>query len=121
MGSGIYRPEPPRLQKLRAAIDDARTGPQIEKILAALRAKGYDVGTHETLASAPRGYRPDHPRIALLQMKDVYAGRKFPPAPWLATPAALGRIERVMEETEPLVAWIRKNVPRDDGSEPSRT
>src|SRR5436190_9498385 len=33
VGSGIYRPEPARLQKLRAAIDDGRTGPQLQKIL----------------------------------------------------------------------------------------
>jgi len=116
VGSGIYRPEPPRLQKLRAAIADARTGPQLAKILDRLRAKEYDIGTHETLATAPRGYRPDHPRIALLQMKDVYAGRAFPPAAWLATPAALARIERVMEEVEPLVAWVQKNVPRDEAA-----
>jgi hypothetical protein len=46
-------------------------------------------------------------------MKDIYAGRKFAPAAWLATPEALRRIERVITETGPLVAWLRRNVPDD--------
>jgi hypothetical protein len=54
-------------------------------------------------------------------MKDLYAGREFAPAAWLATPAALGRIERVLTDMGPLVAWLRRNVPDDrgdaDGSE----
>jgi uncharacterized protein (TIGR02453 family) len=115
VGAGLYRPEPARLKKLRAAIDDARTGRQLETILATLRKKGYGIGTHDRVASAPRGYRPDHPRLELLQMKDIYAGREFAPAPWLSTPGARERIERVMTETGPLVAWLRKNVPAETG------
>lgn len=115
VGSGIYRPEPVRLQRLRAAIDDPRTGRQLESILASLRGKGYGIDTHDRVASAPRGFRPDHPRIELLKMKDLYAGREFAPAPWLATPAALRRIEQVMADTGPLVAWLRRNVPEGRG------
>src|SRR5262249_20188915 len=113
-GSGIYRPEPARLQRLRAAIADARTGPQLQKILASLRARRYEIDTHERLPSAPRGHAPDHPRIEQRRMKDIYAGVAFPPNRSLASPAALERIERVLVETEPLVAWVRRNVPMDE-------
>jgi uncharacterized protein (TIGR02453 family) len=117
VGAGIYRPDAPRLRRLRAAIDDAKTGGQLQSILAALRRKGFDIDTHDRVASAPRGFRPDHPRIDLLRMKDLYAGREFAPAAWLGTPAALRRIEKVMTETGPLVAWLRRHVPGGGGDE----
>jgi uncharacterized protein (TIGR02453 family) len=116
VGGGLYRPEPARLQRLRAAIDHPRTGRQLQSILATLRRKGHEVDSHDRVASAPRGFRPDHPRIELLKMKDLYAGREFGAPAWLAKPAALGRIERVMTDVGPLVAWLRRNVP-DDGVE----
>jgi len=111
VGAGLYRPEPPRLKKFRKAIDEPRTGKQLETILATLEKKGYGIGTHDRVASAPRGFRPDHPRIELLQMKDIYAGKEFAPAAWMATPKALARVEQVIDETGPLVAWLKKNVP----------
>ena len=40
------------------------------------------MASHETLSSA-RGYSPDHPRIDLLQVKDIFAGR-LAPAAWLS-------------------------------------
>jgi uncharacterized protein (DUF2461 family) len=109
-GAGLYRPEPAVLQRFRAAIDDATSGRKIQQIVTGLRRKGYEVQSHETLASAPRGYDASHPRIDLLRMKDIYAGKDFPPAPWLSTPAALTRLQRVIDDTEPLVDWLRTHV-----------
>src|SRR5882672_3195152 len=80
VGGGFYGPDPGTLQRFRAAIDDDTTGRRIQAIVGTLRRRGYDVGSHETLSSAPRGYASDHPRIALLKMKDLFAGRRFAPA-----------------------------------------
>jgi uncharacterized protein (TIGR02453 family) len=110
VGAGLYRPDAARLQQFRSAIDDARTGPQLETIVTSLRRQGYEVAAHETLSSAPRGFRTDHPRLALLQMKDIVAGRLFPPAAWLSTPGARERVERVMSDTGPLVEWVQRHV-----------
>jgi hypothetical protein len=43
-------------------------------------------------------------------MKDIYAGRQFPPAFWLETRSALTRIQRVIDDTGPLVDWLRTRV-----------
>jgi uncharacterized protein (TIGR02453 family) len=115
VGAGLYKPDPAPLGRIRAAIDDARTGRQLQRIVAALRRKRYDVASHETLSSAPRGYDRSHPRLELLQMKDIHAGRLFAPAPWLSTAGALERINRVMADTGPLVAWLQQHVPAEDG------
>ena len=67
----------PTLQRLRAAIaDDAvRSGDGAHGCRAA--AQAYQVSSHETTAKAPRGYTDDHPRIELLRMKDIHAGKQL--------------------------------------------
>ena len=67
------------LQKFRAAIDADKSGRELAKIVSSIQRKGYIVGTHDTLNSAPRGYTMQHPRIDLLRMKDIYAGRTIEP------------------------------------------
>src|SRR5712691_1622150 len=110
VGGGLYRPDPARLKRFRATIDRNTTGRRLQAIVGTLRRKGYEVASHETLSAAPRGYAADHPRIDLLQMKDIFAGRRFAPAPWLSTARARDRIERVMTDTGPLVRWLQQNV-----------
>jgi uncharacterized protein (TIGR02453 family) len=110
VGTGIYRPDPPALARLRSAIDRDASGRKIQAIVAALRRKGYRVETHETLASAPRGYAMDHPRIELLRMKDMVAGRKLGAGPWLSTRKTLARIEGVMRDTTAFKDWLHRHV-----------
>ena len=106
----MYKPEPATLQRLRAAIDGDASGRALHKIVTSLRRKGYTVDTHDSVTSAPRGYSADHPRIDLLRMKDIFAGKTFAPQPWLSTPQAIDRIRRVMTEIKPLGDWLRQHV-----------
>ena len=54
IGGGAYHLAGDRLARLRAAIDDDRTGPSLEGIVADLRAEGAETGAHEPLKTAPR-------------------------------------------------------------------
>jgi len=110
IGAGFRQPDADWLRRFRAAIDDETTGRQLQSILRSLQSKGYEVSAHDKLSSAPRGYAADHPRIELLKMKDIAAGRLFAPGRWLATARARQRIDRVMSDTGPLVAWLQKHV-----------
>jgi uncharacterized protein (TIGR02453 family) len=110
VGTGVYRPDPATLKRLRSAIDSDSAGGKLQALVTSLRRKGYRVDTHERLASPPRGYSADHPRIELLRMKDIFAGKTFEPAPWLATGKALERIERVIADTTPFKDWIQRYV-----------
>jgi len=110
VATGIYRPDPAVLARLRSAIDRDASGGKLQTIVASLRRKGYQVETHETLTGAPRGYAMDHPRIDLLRMKDLVAGRKLGAGPWLSTRKALGRVERVMRDVTPFKDWLRRHV-----------
>jgi hypothetical protein len=57
--------------------------------------------------SAPRGYAADHPRIELLRMKGIFAGKTFAPASWLSTRKALQRIRQTVKDVSPLADWLR--------------
>ena len=110
VGLGLYRPDGPVLARYRSAVDDQASGRALEKIVASLQRKRYQVDTHERLASVPRGYAADHPRLDLLRMKGLYAGKTFEPARWLATPRAVDRVEQVMADVKPLGEWLRAHV-----------
>lgn len=109
VGTGIYKPEPATLRRLREAVAEDASGRALARIVTGLRRKGYRVDTHESVASAPRGFTADHPRIELLRMKDIYAGKMFPPSA-LATKKLVAGVLRAMDDIEPLAAWIGRYV-----------
>ena len=109
IGGGGYMWEPPVLARYRAAVDDDKAGPELEKIVAALEKKGYEIGG-EALKTAPRGYSNDHPRVRLLRSKGLHAGQQFPPEAWLSTKGALTRIKKVITGLDPLHDWIDAHV-----------
>ena len=85
VGGGAYWLGGDPLERLRSAIDDDRTGPELERIVADLQAAGAETGAHDTLKTAPRGYPKDHPRIDLLRHKGIIGWWEHPPRKWLAT------------------------------------
>jgi uncharacterized protein (TIGR02453 family) len=110
VGTGLYRPEPPMLRTLRAAIADSKSGPLLATIVRTLQRKGYDIDTHESLNAAPRGYAADHPRIELLKMKDIYAGRLVKPGSILSSRKALAAVKGTISDVAPLADWLRRYV-----------
>ncbi|HZI43285.1 MAG TPA: DUF2461 domain-containing protein [Gemmatimonadaceae bacterium] len=110
VGTGFYKPEAAVLGRFRDAVDDKASGLRLERIVDSLRARGYDVDTHERLKSAPRGYAADHPRIELLRMKDLYGGKTFQREPWLSTRKALQRIQKTIDDISPLADWVHAYV-----------
>ena len=110
VGTGIYKPEPAALERFRRAIDNDESGRPLQRIVTSLRRKRYQVDTHERLMSAPRGYAADHPRIELLRMKGIFAGKAFAPASWLSTRKALQRIRQALNDVSPIADWLRAHV-----------
>ena len=110
IGTGMYRPEPAVLQKFRAAIDADKSGRELTKIVGTIRKKEYTVGTHESVNSSPRGFAADHPRIELLRMKDIHAGKMIQPGPVLASRKAVAAVKKVMADVRPLADWIGRHL-----------
>jgi uncharacterized protein (TIGR02453 family) len=110
VGSGYYMPAPDQLERFRAAIDDDKTGPQLEKLVAATRKKGLEVAGHEALKTAPKGYAKDHPRIELLRQKGLITWKQWPVAAWLGPAQAKKRIVDVFTAAKPLNTWLDKHI-----------
>jgi uncharacterized protein (TIGR02453 family) len=109
VGAGMYKPDPAVLARLRAAIAEDASGRALQRIVTTLRRKGYQVGTHESVRSAPKGYPADHPRIELLRMKDIHAGRMFAPGAALSTRKVLDGIRKVMTDLQPFNDWLKRH------------
>jgi uncharacterized protein (TIGR02453 family) len=107
-GAGFYEASSPRLASIRAAIDDDRRGPELERLLAGLAADGWDVAG-ERLKTTPRGYPADHPRIGLLRHKSMTVGRSHGFEPVVHTPELLDVVRDDWRALRPFVEWVARN------------
>jgi uncharacterized protein (TIGR02453 family) len=110
VGSGLYMPSPDQLARFRAAVADERRGAELIGLVNELRGKRIQISARETLKSAPRGYRSDHPRIDLLRHKGLTAWKEWPVGAWLATAAPKRRVVEFLRATDPLRQWLDRNV-----------
>jgi uncharacterized protein (TIGR02453 family) len=110
VGGGAYMPASDQLARLREAIDDDKTGPELEAIVADIRRKDGEIGAHDELKTAPRGYPADHPRIELLRFKGIIGWWDHEPGRWLHSPAARDTIAEDWRALGPLNRWLVTNV-----------
>ena len=110
---GCHMMAPDQVARLRAAVDDDRAGPEIERVVGTLEAAGYDIGG-AALKTIPRGFDKEHPRARLLRHKGLTAAKEWPPAPWLHTRKALDRVVTVWRDLAPMNAWLAKHVGAPD-------
>ena len=88
-------------------------GPQLERILARLAASGVEIGGDQ-LKTSPRGYSLDHPRIALLRHKTLFAGRRYGFDADDIGPGLLDRVRDDWRALRPLVEWVSHHGDRAD-------
>lgn len=119
-GGGIFHGASDQLARLRAAIDDDRTGAELEGIVADIRARKGQIGAHDELKTAPRGYPKDHPRIELLRYKGLIGWYEHPPRAWLHKPSARDRVAEDWRSLAPLNDWLNAHVGATTDPPPSR-
>ena len=110
VGTGYYHLAADQLERWRAAVDDERSGNVIAELVATLRRDRLEIGAMDSLKTAPRGFPRDHPRVELLRMKGLTAGKTFPVARWMHTARAAQRITAVWSEALPMNEWLARNV-----------
>jgi uncharacterized protein (TIGR02453 family) len=109
-GSGMYMMDSEQLDRYRRAVDADASGAELEVLVAGVRQRGIEVHGHDVLKSAPKGYRPDHPRIELLRCKGLVAWREWPVEPWLATAAVRQHVAGFLRDTRLLNGWLSQHV-----------
>jgi uncharacterized protein (TIGR02453 family) len=108
LGVGMYMIPDALLSRFRKAVVDAKNGPEIKKIGAAISAMpGFSLGG-EHYKRVPAGFDPAHPNAALLKHKGLYAGfeTRIPEEFYSAR-----LVEYCFERYEPLVPlhrWLMK-------------
>jgi uncharacterized protein (DUF2461 family) len=107
-------PATDQLARLREAVADDRIGPELEGIVADIRRKDGEVGAHDELKTAPRGYPADHPRIELLRLKGIIGWWNHEPGSWLHSEAARDTVAESWRSLAPLNAWLVANVGPSD-------
>jgi uncharacterized protein (TIGR02453 family) len=110
VGGGLYMPDAAQLQRFRAAVAADASGRELEVVVADLRRDDYDVGAHDVLRTAPKGYPKDHPRIELLRHKGIVMSKSWPVGEWLGTRRAKDRVVTALRAAQPLRAWIDRYV-----------
>ena len=109
VGGGYYHAGGPDLARIRAAIDAEHSGTELERLVARLRKRGFEV-RGEQLKTAPRGYDVDHPRIDLLRYKSMALGMSYGFDKVIHGPGLLNKVRDDWRALRPLVEWVRERV-----------
>lgn len=110
VGFGGYMLDGDALTRFREAVAADASGTELDRIASSLERSGYELGSHGSLKSAPKGYPKDHPRVRFLRMKGLHAGKSLEPGPWLSTRKALERVRKVLADAKPLNTWLDRYV-----------
>jgi uncharacterized protein (TIGR02453 family) len=109
-GSGYHVMARDQLERYREGAADDRLGPQLAKLLAQAEKKGLEIWG-ETVATAPRGYRTDHPRIDLLRRKSLALGaRRDFGGDGIGRADGLRFVTRTWRAAAPVTGWLDEHV-----------
>jgi uncharacterized protein (TIGR02453 family) len=110
IGGGYYHMARDQLDRFRTTIaTDERAATALDRVLADVVSDGAEPGG-EQLATAPRGYPRDHPRIDLLRRKGLIAGWQHPARAWLSTAKARDRVADAWRGLDPVLSWLGEHV-----------
>jgi uncharacterized protein (TIGR02453 family) len=115
VAAGLHRPATDQLQRFRAAINDGRRAKAFERTVTTAQDGGLEL-TAPAIKRAPRGYRPDHPRIDRLRLKSLVVSRRHALGSWLHRPTCGERIRSEFAASAPFVTWIGETVGPSHGS-----
>jgi uncharacterized protein (TIGR02453 family) len=108
VGGGFLAHGPGQTAGFRSGVE--ADGGALASIVAGLERAGFTVGG-ETLVTAPRGYRADHPHLPLLRHKEIIVMADLGTPDWLDTPAAAEQVASWWRRLGPFVDWLDAHVP----------
>lgn len=117
VGGGWYAPQGQQVARYRSSVEGP-AGAELERILRSLRRR-FTVDTNQ-VATRPRGYSADHPRLDLLRNRHLVAMRTHAADAQLGSRAALTAVRSDWRAIRPLVEWLADYVgpASDPGSDP---
>ncbi|MEO0670610.1 MAG: DUF2461 domain-containing protein [Pseudomonadota bacterium] len=112
VATGAWQSDGAQLKRYREAIADETSGKKAVQIMNRLLSKDFEVsgGLDKPLASAPRGYPKDHPRIELLRWKGFMAVKRMSAADVVEDPALHKAIAKIYRDAKPLTEWCEAHL-----------
>jgi uncharacterized protein (DUF2461 family) len=101
---------PQQLYAFRWAVAGDVGGDELERLVREAENKGLEVTAHDRLATAPRGYPKDHPRIDLLRLKGLITWQEWPVGRWLGTAKAKTKVVAFLRASQPVRDWLARYV-----------
>nr|WP_295702936.1 DUF2461 domain-containing protein [Lapillicoccus sp.] len=109
VGGGNMHNASDQIARYRAAVDGPATGAALEKIMKALRRKGFQIGG-EVMKTRPRGVDADHPRLELLRHKSLIVWRDHGTPAWMSTPGVVAKVRADWRAVRPMGDWLAEHV-----------
>ena len=111
LAGGRYQPAREQLARFREIVDDNRLVGDLEATLDEVSESGFTIMTTDALATAPRGFSVDHPKIALLRLKRLAIAAQHAPADWMSGPELVDRVRAGWRTVRVWNDWIAENLP----------
>ena len=108
MGGGFHAHSPAQTAKLRQAIDEDASGAELGRLVETLEAQRWEV-LGDRVKTTPRGYAADHPRIALLRLKELLVIREVDPAV-VSSPELVDVVVAGWRQLDGLMDWLDEAV-----------
>ncbi|MEP6598861.1 MAG: DUF2461 domain-containing protein [Actinomycetota bacterium] len=115
VAGGYWHTDAAQVARLRSAVADDMTGPQLRRTIQAVEAARITVHG-EQLTRVPAGYSKDHPRADLLRYKSLTGQREFGSPGWLTTRRTRTEVGRAWRSLSPLIGWLDHHVGRSTQS-----
>ena len=107
VASGLYHPSREDLARVRTAVADETTGPELAAILRRAAGKGLEPWL-DPLQRMPRDWPADHPRAGLLKARSLVLNRQHERAPWLSTAELLDHLLADWKAMIPFNQWLER-------------
>lgn len=111
LAGGLYQPAREQLARFREIVDDNRLVGDLEATLEEVGESGFTIMTTDALATAPRGFSVDHPKIELLRLKRLAIAAEHAPAEWMTGPELVDRVRASWRTVRVWNDWIAENLP----------
>ena len=111
LAGGLYQPAREQLARFREIVDDNRLVGDLEATLDEVGESGFTIMSTDALATAPRGFSVDHPKIELLRLKRLAIAAQHAPAEWMTGPELVDRVRAGWRTVRVWNDWIAENLP----------
>ncbi|MBZ6372749.1 MAG: DUF2461 domain-containing protein [Microbacterium hominis] len=111
LAGGLHQPDRAQLARFRELVDEPARAATVEKLIDDLDGAGFGLAADGSLATAPRGYRADHPRIALLRLTRFAVMRAHPIAEWMHSHTLIERVRSDWGTVRGWNEWLGASLP----------